>query len=704
MEGLLILIVMLNGALSVGVTYVSEAPKIDGVVDSVWSIADSITEFRQFEPYYGHEPSYRTVVKFLQDDTNLYALFICYTGDDSPTVTMSAREDRVKLYLDTFNSMTNAYKFSVSASNFRYDELITDDGRRKASWDGIWYSAVKVYPHKWVAELKIPFRSIRHKSGLHEWGLQLERYIAKNNETDYWVLPDEVAELRVSEFGRLVGVKPKVSGHGAEFYPVALVRYDYYSGEASTRPKAGVNFSLIRSDFMFNFTAYPDFAQIEADPFALNLSKFERWLHERRPFFVEATEVFSPARMGHGMGFYRPITVFYSRRIGRRLSDGTEVPIIFGAKMTSKSSKFEFGTATILTDDVDYSYGTEPAAVWNVLRIKKRFWTNSEIGMLYAGKSLGKEPSEWGFAENYHSFDIDGAFRHGNSQLLYQVVFTRTPEAKSGMAFTTGGLYLAEDWMLMASYKALNKEFDNTATGYLADLPGSESFVLGGGPIFKFHEGKVRHIFSTFGFGRGHEPEEPYVNTFFTSIYLSMRDGSGLSVNTEYARDYEFGQWFDNYRLGVNYWKGSGRITYGFWSNFSHRWDYIDTVLTWISLNGLWIDIPVTNRFEVGLNTNNWTVFNPDKSLKYITLRVNPWMTYFISPTMRINSSLEPVFNISDDGREMELMRVGFRFEYEFLPKSKFYIVLNTLYERGNGKLTVSEQVAAIKVKWAIPF
>ncbi len=144
--------------------FTEKAPIIDGVIEDTWQTADSIYDFVQFRPYENEPPSEQTVVYALQDEENLYFAFCCYADSIKPISCLTADEDFIAVRIDPFDSKTIAYFFNVYASGMIYDGWIFDDGRRMdASWEGVWYKALKFYDDRYEVEIKIPFKSIRYK-------------------------------------------------------------------------------------------------------------------------------------------------------------------------------------------------------------------------------------------------------------------------------------------------------------------------------------------------------------------------------------------------------------------------------------------------------------------------------------------------------------------------------------------------------------
>ena len=207
--------------------------------------------------------------------------------------------------------------------------------------------------------------------------------------------------------------KPSVKGLNLEIYPVGLSKFNYEgNGDYKITANAGLDLFYNPSPKLtLQFTANPDFAQIEADPFSFNISRYESYFSERRPFFTEGNEIFTPAGRDRNSGFYRPIELFYSRRIGKLLPDGNEVPLILGAKVFGRLDSWEYGSFISQTGEKEYDLNgnknIEHSATFGSVRLKKQIWGNSTLGMLYVGK----------FSNGNHSgvLDVDGAIEpHSN--------------------------------------------------------------------------------------------------------------------------------------------------------------------------------------------------------------------------------------------------------------------------------------------------
>ncbi len=324
--------------------------KIDGIIDEIWSNADSVSDFVQFLPYNNKSPIKRTVSKLLTTEKSLYCLIICY--DNKANIQKFTGQlddfggDVVSVMLDTFGDNRTAYKFAVSAGGVRSDARMLDDARNKDyNWDGIWFAESKIYSWGYVIEMEIPYKSIQYDKNLTEWGIDFDRWRPVDSEDIYWCSYEENEGQRISKFGSLIfgKFKPHVSGLNLEIYPVGIAKATYLdNNKYDIDPNAGIDiFYNPSQELTFQLTANPDFAQIEADPFDFNISRYESYFSEKRPFFTEGNEVFSPSGKQNNSGFYRPLELFYSRRIGKLLPDGNEVPLLVGTRVFGRVNNMD---------------------------------------------------------------------------------------------------------------------------------------------------------------------------------------------------------------------------------------------------------------------------------------------------------------------------------------------------------------------------
>lgn len=299
-----------------------------------WYRPDSIYQFIQSQPQEGNASSEETKVKIMADSDNLFIAFYCY--DKEPLKIqqwLSTRDlasgDFVTIYLSGIDDGETGYMFRLNAAGVQSDAIISNDGRIKDySWNGIWYSSVLVDSSGWFSEFKIPYKTIRFTKG-SQWKVGVARYIGRKNEASSWPAIKIQQGLRISKLAYLQGVLPNRPGLQLEVYPVALLRYDRIA-DRQYIINGGLNVSWMpMPNTRFEFAGNPDFAQIESDPDRINLSRYETYYNEKRPFFVEGSDKFS-----------LPINLYYSRRIGNILPDGQVVPIYGAGKVMTSFGRY----------------------------------------------------------------------------------------------------------------------------------------------------------------------------------------------------------------------------------------------------------------------------------------------------------------------------------------------------------------------------
>ena len=312
----------------------SERPSIDGRLDeSVWSRAPVASGFVQREPEVGAPATEQTEVRVLYDGGALYVGFRNAVRDPAMLIARLARRDqgvvsdRVSVGLDSYDDGRTAFEFAVTAAGVQQDILIYNDTFEDWNWDAVWDAATHRTAEGWTAEFRIPLSQLRFRTdeGVQAWGLQVQRSIPANGEESFWapIRPDE--DRYVSRFGRLSGLEGLRAPNGLEIQPYVASRLTREPGDAadpfySENDVAGsigadVKYGLT-SNLTLTATLNPDFGQVESDPAVVNLTDFEVFFEERRPFFLEGTDIFEYGRTRTYRTRHTP-TFFYSRRIGR---------------------------------------------------------------------------------------------------------------------------------------------------------------------------------------------------------------------------------------------------------------------------------------------------------------------------------------------------------------------------------------------------
>ncbi|MGD0753858.1 MAG: DUF5916 domain-containing protein [Bacteroidales bacterium] len=347
-------------------TRIMVPPVINGILDDeAWQAGTWAGGFTQNQPYDGRPESQRTEFKILFDDNNLYVAIKAYdTSPDSIVNRLTRRDeqdgDLVGIILDSFHDLRTGFLFGVSSTGVKYDHLMTNDGQDEdPTWDPNWWVKTSVNSEGWIAEMKIPFSQVRFekKSG-DIWGFDVGRVLFRKNETTYWQpIPRDASGL-MHLFGELKGLERIEPRKIFDVTPYGVARTETFQAVPGNPFLANGKLSAINggidakigvtNNLTMDLTINPDFGQVEADPSEVNLSAFETFFAEKRPFFIEGSNI-TNFSLGIGDGEVGNDNLFYSRRIGRQphgypdLKDGwhADVPvrstILGAAKLTGKT-------------------------------------------------------------------------------------------------------------------------------------------------------------------------------------------------------------------------------------------------------------------------------------------------------------------------------------------------------------------------------
>lgn len=696
--------VTLGSAKTVSVNFTDTAPKIDGIIEDVWQQADSVYDFVQYTPYEKTEPTEKTVVYVLQDDANLYFAFRCYTGDRRPVASPTGDEDYITVKIDPFGSRTTGYYFWVFASDQIWDGWLFDDGRSNDdSWEGVWFRGIRLYEDRYEVEIRVPYKSIRYKKGLTEWGVQFKRSIPFTGEVAFWTEVLQSEGDLISKWGALTDVNPRVTGFHFELYPEGYLRYDrdFVSDSTDIKPSVSLNLKWdLTSQMTLNGTIYPDFAHIESDPFTLNLDQYPVYLEERRPFFLEGADIFRMSDFGPGRGFFQPVNIFYSRRVGRSIN-GDAVPIIAGLKLTNKTADWNVGALAVRTEDYAVADSTiEPARWFGAVRAKRRVFNNSDIGILWSGTFAAQE-------DYNHTLGFDAVYRNGRNQVIVQGAVSDRNE-KRGWVLSSGYLGDVGIFRTMAAAEAVHDSFDVSDIGFVP-WTGRRKINLYTGPYIQYTQGLVRSLHVAGGIKAVKEPTQTeWSRLGVLLINPIFRNNMSATLQVLAGPYYEAGMDYLRRELLLSL---AGNL-FGYWlqinSSFGYMYNYSQDFLAYRNSTSFIYSYAITPLINPGLGANMWIEWDTLNSLASVTPRLRPYVTFFFNGDMKLEVFTEMVFgmprgNISEAAWHSN--RFGFLFSWRFLPKSWLYIALNDYREQDEqGSLQPQYRIGAVKAKYLLYF
>jgi hypothetical protein len=691
--------------------------ELDGVIDSVWAQADSAAGFIQQSPFHGKPCRYGTVAKLLATDEAIYCIMICTQPreriENNTGRLDDASGDFVSVMFDTFGDKRTAYKIGVYSSGVRLDCRLLDDGRnRDYNWDGVWFAGAKVYDWGYIVEMEIPFKSIQYDEKLTDWGLDFDRWTTDGNEDSYWNAYAENEGQRISRFGtlRFDEFKPKIKGLNLEVYPVGILNTDYISGgKYKMKPDAGIDLFYNPSQALtVQLTANPDFAQIEADPFAFNISRYESYFNERRPFFTQGNEIFMPSGRDLNMGFYQPIELFYSRRIGKRLPDGSDVPLLMGAKAFGRAGDWEYGGFYALCGATDYTLDGKSAheqrAHFASARLKKQILGNSSVGLLFIGKQTNDAFDG--------VLDVDGAFRGTDWQLSYQLAGSLSRNV-SDFAISSGYVQLKETWVNALRLRHIGADFNVQQVGYVPWI-GTTNLVFLTGPRWYFKEGVIRSILAYGGASMYHERVDCYTDmSGFLGMNMQFRDNWGFEVSLNYGDAKDAGVRYNYYEIDLSTWLNmSSSWWISVWGGHSYTYNFPRQYSAYYSWIGSEACRHLFRVLDVGTTFNAFIEGRPDGGVEDITINARPYLS--LTPVNNVNIRLYCDNVWARSGTGIQRIITGFLFSCNFLPKSWIYLAINELRERTGridetgavlpSRLLVTDRAAVFKIKYLYYF
>jgi hypothetical protein len=366
---------------------ITDAPAIDGTLDErVWQDAVPLTGFVQAEPFEGEPASENTEVRILYDDVAIYVGVVMHDRDPSLIITTDSRRDAeldemdsFQMIFDTFHDRQNGFVFGTNATGAQYDAQVRDQGEDEESWDGSWDVRTSTTLTSWVAEFRIPLRTLRYGPAPQTWGVNFFRNIQRTRERTYWFPLAREYELgRLSSAGQLRGLELKSPRNFKVLpYVVGSANRNFTPGSSTDLDrdwgfdaKYGITPSL-NLDVTYN----TDFAQVEVDTQQINLTRFNLRFPEKRPFFLENSGLFT-------VGKEDEVDLFFSRRIGLD-DEGNLVPIRGGARLSGKMNGVNVGLLNMQTADV----GLQPGNNFSVLRVSRELRNRSGVGAMFVNRS-----------------------------------------------------------------------------------------------------------------------------------------------------------------------------------------------------------------------------------------------------------------------------------------------------------------------------
>ena len=441
--------------------------KLDGNLNEpFWMQVSPIGPLTMVTPDEGGQPTEKTEIRISATIEAILFGIVCHDSQPDGIVSFTMQrdaelrgEDHVKIVLDTFLNGRTGYVFSVNPNGARRDALIAREGEGENSdWDGIWEAAVRRFEKGWSAEIYIPIKTLRFRTGLTQWGFNVERRIQRLQETDRWASPIRNFKVtHISKGGQLMEIPDFQQGMGLTVRPylVGSQTNDCIESMDTKDFQPGLD---IMKNFGGNVTGLvsvnTDFAETEVDTRRSNLTRFPLFFPEKRTFFLEGSDIYD---FGLGMGdrHDRDIVPFFTRRIG--LVEEQAVPLDLSLKATGSIGRFNFGMLDSFSQSVD---GLTPRTNLFAARGFQNIWEESKLGFLVtAGDPLGRSGSWLGGVD----FVYKTSRFQGNKNFLvgfWALVNNRDGLGKDRSAFGFKVDFPNDLWDVSWTVKRLGTDFD----------------------------------------------------------------------------------------------------------------------------------------------------------------------------------------------------------------------------------------------------
>ncbi|MCK5058128.1 MAG: hypothetical protein KAT34_15860, partial [Candidatus Aminicenantes bacterium] len=472
--------------------------------------------------------------------------------------------DSIEVILDTYNDKRTNIEFTVNAR-----------GVQRNSVETIWKSGALMRPDGWAAEIAIPFKSLRFSTDNKQtWGINFQRYINRLNELDFWTNVDR-NKPRQQQMAILEGLEDVKPSYNLEFFPYFGGRLSRWNEEKDDKVAVGLDVKYgILPNLILDMTASPDFSEVESDPFIYQLSPYENYLRENRPFFTEGSQYFGGRRRWWGRQASFPL--FYSRRV--------RTPK-FAAKVTGKTDGWSFGLLGAFNKAYDDEEEVVPANFFSVVRIKKDIFKNSQIGIYYSGidekedynRNVGLDYN-FNFKDFYYIRGQSAFSLNKNSEKkgtgMHVIQFEREPDAGLQMELF---------------YRRVEENVD-VRTGYVTQTDTQKS-EIDIGYAWRFNnKNKVKRVRTGVSGSMGHDCSGALTEKnidiygrvdFLSRLEVDMRFETGQGRYQVYDEDDNLSwtaDFIDVYggRLGMHWFRGGFFKGINLWGRWHHRGIYND--------------------------------------------------------------------------------------------------------------------------------
>ncbi len=678
----------------------TDAINLDGLMnEQSWLKAQAVNKFPMVLPMDTSVSKVPTEVRMTYDENNLYIIAICTKVGDGVDMIESlkrdwnfGKNDNFLLFMDTYGDLTNGFTFGTNAVGGQWDGTMFDGGSVDLNWDNQWISAIYNDATKYVWEAAIPFKSIRYKKGIQEWGVNFSRNDLKTTEKSSWApVPRQFPTSSLSYTGSLVWDAPlpaQKNNFSLIPYFKSSVSKEFATSDGTKINQASVNDNAygldakisLTSSLNLDLTVNPDFSQVEVDRQVTNLSRFELFFPERRQFFLENADLFS------NLGFEN-VRPFFSRRIGLNTN------IDFGARMSGRLNKnWRIGIMDMKTSADDSK--NLLAQNFAVIALQRKLFKKSNIELFYIDKTAFDYPTKItntnAVGNQYNrNFGFEFMLAPKNNTWSGKTILIKsfTPNKIGNDFLNAGNLqYSSRNWIISWQHEVVGNNY-NAEVGY---IPRNN--------YIKFTPSITRLFFPKSGSILSHGPQ--FTTTYYYNSKFYLTDNTKLfnylityrdksTFSTVIQNDYvELLAPFDPTRIG--------KQTLA--TNTKHQWTTVG--FDWISApqheltyyfsarkGGYYADgklLSITGN--IGYRIQPYVNFDVSANYNHIELPL-PWGNnnfFLIGPKVDITMTNKLFFTAFYQYNE-QTKNINFntRFQWRYKPVSDLFIVYTDNYYIG---------------------
>lgn len=670
--------------------------QIDGLLnESPWQGGTIATEFTQQEPFVGNVARVRTTVRLVYDEHHLYIGAMLHDpqpgeikADERQRDGAFNRSDAFAVLIDTYHDHQSAFFFETNPLSAMSDALVSQEGSQvNKDWDGLWKVKAARIQSGWSLEIKIPFKTLRFRSGnSKDWGIQFRRRVPHLKEISFWSpLSTEQTLFDVSLAGHLSGIETTSQDKPFSIKPYVKGSYERDPATTNTGSKFDEEFGLdFRYRFLTNMTldlSYnTDFAETEVDRFQVNLTRFPLFFPEKREFFLEGKGYYD-------FGLTRRVQPYFSRKIG--LEGGSPIPIFLGGKLSGKLGPYGLGLLLMETESRDGvpDEGIEdvPEERFGILRVSRDLGLRSNLGVIgtVREEKNGLSNKTYGFDGTlapHPNLTADGFWIHSEDE----------ERQVSGAAYFGNGEWRDPFWRIKLNHLFVGKSFF-PELGFVQQRDLEETFGY-----VDIRPQPVGGIIREFGFKTEMTYQENTSGQFlyqsnYNRVQADFRSGDFILISIDPQRE-QLPEDFE-IRPGITIPEGSYRYTH---TNIYIITDTRRPVSGVFSL--LWGGFYDGNKTSLDLSFTSAPVkglgISAGWEIDWVDLPQGSFTSQIFDLDIKwslSNTALIQWFTQYD--KEDKSVAANIRFSWEYLDKSHLYFIINPTHQGEDDTLLILTKI-----------